>query len=122
MATEETLKELALRLGASVRLSNGETFNASGSTGRLAKAPPPAKVEKPAQGDELLAKIVELLATRQAINVAVPELPQPNVVVEPPHVVVQPAPVVVPKPVSWKFTFERNDNGTIRSITATPKE
>jgi hypothetical protein len=28
--------------------------------------------------------------------------------------------VPVVKPTSWKFTFERNESGTIRSITATP--
>lgn len=67
---DDTLKALALRMGASVRLSNGETFNADGSRGVLKRKPS------------------DRSPTRS--------------------------------PVSWKFTFERNADGTIRTITAEP--
>ena len=117
---DEAIKALALRMGASVRLSsNGEVFNASGSRGTVTK---PAEVveSKPPAVEELLAKVVEMLAKQQPSNVIVPELPAPNVLVEAPQITVQPAPVPVVVPTSWKFTFERNESGTIRSITATP--
>ena len=116
---DKALKALALRMGASVRLSSGETFNASGSRGQL-KEPAEIVVEKPAAADELLQRIAEMLARQQAPQVVMPELPAPNVTVESPQVIVQPAPVPVVTPTSWKFTFERNESGTIRSITATP--
>lgn len=117
---DQTLKALALRMGASVRLSNGETFNASGSRGML-KEPAAVVVEKPPAADELLQRIAEMLAKQQAPQVVMPELPAPNVVVNSPEITVQPAPVPVVVPRSWKFTFERNESGTIRSITATPQ-
>jgi hypothetical protein len=115
---DEALKALALRMGASVRLSNGETFNASGS--RESRKRAEVVDIRPPATDELLHKIVEMLAKQQAPTVVVPEMPPPQVVVEAPQVTVQPAPVPKVVPVSWKFTFERNESGTIRSITATP--
>lgn len=118
-SNDDAVKALALRMGASVRLANGETFNASGSRGVL-KEPAAAVVEKPPASDELLAKIAEMLAKQQAPQLVMPELPAPNVMVEAPQITVQPAPVPVVQPTSWKFTFERNESGTIRSITATP--
>ena len=106
-------------MGATVRLSNGEMFNASGSREKVRKAE--VKVEQQAHPtDELMAKIVELLSKQQAPQVVMPQIPAPHVNVEPAQVIVQPAPVPVVKPTSWKFTFERNESGTIRSITATP--
>lgn len=119
-AHDLAIKALALRMGASVRLSNGETFNASGSRGTVTQ--PAEVVESPAAPatDELVARIAELLAKQQAPKIVLPDIPAPNVVVEAPHVTVQPAPVPVVTPTSWKFTFERNESGTIRSITATP--
>jgi hypothetical protein len=61
-----------------------------------------------------------MLENQKPASVVMPEQPPPTVVVEPPQITVQPAPVPVVKPTSWKFTFERNESGTIRSITATP--
>lgn len=117
VANDAALKALALRMGGSVRLSNGEVFNASGERGVV---PPEVHQEKPDPTHELLRSIAEMLQKQQAPKVVVPDLPAPNIVVEAPQVTVQPAPVQQPRPVSWKFTFERNESGTIRSITATP--
>jgi len=115
---DDAVKALALRMGASVRLSNGETFNASGTRDLRVKQ---AEVEvKQSSQDDLVKRIVEMLAKQSTPRIVVPETPPPTVVVEPPQITVQPAPVPVVTPVSWKFTFERNESGTIRSITATP--
>lgn len=118
-ANDDALKALALRMGASVRLANGETFNAAGSRSTLVTQAE-TKVEAPPANEELLQRIAEMLAKQKAPQVVIPELPAPSVVVEAPQVTVQPAPVPVVTPTSWKFTFERNESGTIRSITATP--
>lgn len=119
-ANDDAVKALALRMGASVRLSNGETFNAGGSRAALVKAAE-TQVETPPASDELLHRILEMLANQKAPQVVVPELPAPTVVVSPPEITVQPAPVPMVVPRSWKFTFERNESGLIRSITATPQ-
>lgn len=118
-ANDDAIKALALRMGAAVRLSNGETFNAGGTRAKVVKAPE-TKVEAPPASYDLLERIVEMLSQQKTPQVVMPELPPPNVVVEAPQVTVQPAPVPVVTPTSWKFTFERNESGTIRSITATP--
>lgn len=116
---DETLKDLALRMGGTVRLSNGEVFNSSGSRG-VYKRPAEVRVEKPDPSNEILRAILELLQKQRAPQLVMPEIPAPMVTVGAPQVTVQPAPVVAPQPCSWKFTFERNESGTIRSITATP--
>jgi len=116
---DDAVKALALRMGASVRLSNGETFNASGTRDMRVRQAEVKETRAPAD-DQLLQRIAEMLAKQQAPRIVMPETPPPTVVVEPPQITVQPAPVPVVTPVSWKFTFERNESGTIRSITATP--
>lgn len=114
---DESLKSLALRMGASVRLSNGEVFNAEGTRTRFKDEPARPQVDGQT---ELLKAILQLLSRPQASpQVVMPELPAPTVVVQPAEVHVQPAPQNQ-KPHGWKFTFERNESGTIRSITATP--
>lgn len=120
-SNDDAVKALALRMGASVRLANGETFNASGSRGVVTRSPEVgARKDVPAT-EELLGKIAEMLARQKAPVVQMPEQPAPTVVVNPPEITVQPAPIPVVTPRSWKFTFERNESGTIRSITATPQ-
>ena len=113
----DDLESLALELGGSVTHKNGRVFNASGRSG-AAKLParsttvaPPEPVAPPVDRNaELMAKVVELLARPAP---APPEpLPMPA-----PSVVVQAAPRT-----SWEFAFRRNPDGTIASITATPKE
>lgn len=117
---DDAVKALALRMGAVVRLSNGETFNASGERDlRVRQVAPQVKEVSNASSEDLIQRIAEMLAKQQP-HIMVPEQPPPTVVVEPPQITVQPAPVPVVQPVSWKFTFERNESGTIRSITATP--
>lgn len=120
-SNDDAVKALALRMGASVRLANGETFNASGSRGVITRQAEVAEQKPVAAADELLGKIAEMLAKQQAPVVHVPELPAPTVMVEAPQITVQPAPVPTVTPRAWKFTFERNESGTIRSITATPQ-
>jgi hypothetical protein len=114
---DEAIKALALRLGASARLTNGETFNAAGIRRATSPSAPKPQPEVKPQDDPLMAKVVAMLEKMQT------PAPAPvQQVVPAPDVIVQPAQVVMPAPVSWKFTFERNDNGTIRSITATPNK
>lgn len=119
--TDEDLKAQALRLGARVVLSDGRVFNAEGRVGTYkAKAPklltPPQPIEPP--GNDRLEKLLQALLVQMAKEPPVmPEIPAPVVTVQP----APPANVVVnAAPVSWKFTFDRNESGTIRSITATP--
>lgn len=118
-ASDESLKKLALQMGASVRLSNGEVFNSSGTRGEY-KPPGEPRVEKPDPNQQILRAIYELLQSQRAPQMVMPEIPAPIVHIEPPQITVQPAPVELPQPRGWKFTFERNESGTIRSITATP--
>lgn len=120
---DEDLKAHALRLGAKVVLSDGRVFNASGAVGnyrpKRAAAPAPAAPSAPAAtaGMEELVAAIRALTDRPAP--AAPEMPAAQITVQPatPSVVVNSA-----TPVSWKFTFQRNDNGTIATIIATPVE
>ena len=63
----------------------------------------------------LLEKVLESMAKPAPVpqvTVAVPESKPAQVVVQPPK----------NKAVAWTFEFERNDDGTIKRIHATPKE
>lgn len=67
--------------------------------------------------DALMVRALEWLNRPQpAPQVSV----NPDIKVEQPSVVVQPATVQQQKPVPWTFEFERNEDGTIRRIKATP--
>jgi hypothetical protein len=67
------------------------------------------------QKDELLLKALEAVARPQlAPQVVVhADAPAPQVVVQPPE---------AKKTVAWTFEFERNADGTIKRIHATPKD
>ena len=115
----DDLESLALELGGSATHKNGRVFNASGRTGvarlpvRSVPAPVPAPTPLPPPADtnaDLLAKMVELLAR------PIPEPTQAPAAAAP-SVIVQPAPKT-----AWEFKFHRNPDGTISSITATPKD
>lgn len=113
-----SLKALALSMGGTVRLPNGEVFNAAGQRGQYKSGE--VKTSTPDPNQEILRAILQLLQNQQPTKVVMPDIPAPVVNVEAPNITVQPAPVEAPQPRSWKFTFERNESGTIRSITATP--
>lgn len=97
--SDESIKGLALELGVPVEFQGGGVFNSTGSKGVL----PRVSKEKTAadQTQQLLSRLVDI-AARQPAG---PESPQVTV-----HA---PTP-----PSNWTFTFERNDDGTIKSIRA----
>lgn len=116
------LKDLALETGATVEYANGRTFNTTGRQAvRAAKpkatpAPTPAPVAqpeppKPDVSAELMRQMIAIL--NRPVDVRLPEMPAPQVTV---------AAAPAAKPVSWAFEFERNPNGTIKRITATPNK
>jgi len=114
------LEDLALETGATVEYANGRKFNTSGREALRTpkqKAVAPAPVEpvqpKPDVSADLLRQMIAIL--NRPVDVRLPEMPAPQVTVTVPA-------QAVSKPVSWTFEFERNTNGTIKRINATPKE
>jgi hypothetical protein len=75
--------------------------------------PSVAEVERSRKMDEFLVKAIE--------NMARP-LPTPEVNVAPPKVEVVVQQPEAKKAVAWTFEFERNADGTIKRIHATPKD
>jgi hypothetical protein len=114
------LEDLALETGASVEFADGRKFNTSKVQAKRVKEEP---VEKPvARADntaEILKQIVLLLS--RPVEVVVPPMPAPQVTVSlPPKEEDEDEDESEDKPVQWVFEFERNYNGTIKRITATP--
>lgn len=114
------IEDLALETGATVEYANGRTFNTTGRQAtrvdkpRAMPAPTPAPVAqpepKPDVSADLLRQMISIL--NRPVDVRLPEMPIPQVTIAA-------APVV--KPTSWSFEFERNSNGTIKRINATPQ-
>jgi hypothetical protein len=109
--TEAELEAFALEFGATVKDEGGRVFNAQGRkiTPKL-KKPEPPKVD-PTQA--LLEKISELVNRPVDVQVNVPAPPAARVMLK----AAEP-----PKVSAWTFEFERNDDGTIKRIHATPKD
>jgi hypothetical protein len=117
------IEDLALETGATVEYASGRRFNTSGREAVrkpkpvAAPAAPAAPAEptpaKPDVSADLLRQMIAVL--NRPVDVRLPEMPVPQVTVTP-------AAQVASKPVSWIFEFERNPNGTIKRINATPKE
>lgn len=114
------LEDLALETGSTIEYSNGKKFNSAGVEGQrrvtpkepvVKQVPAPEPVAKP-QNNEIVNQLLALL--NRPIEVKVPPVQPPQVTVNPPSVTVA--------PVTWVFDFERNANGTIKRITATPQE
>lgn len=102
--SHDALKRLSMELGATLELPGGKVFNSAGEKGFHSVAKPkPAPVDNT---QKLLEQLI-LLAGKPATAV-----PAPQVTVSVPE----------KKPVSWKFDFERNPDGTIKSITANPRQ
>lgn len=115
------IEDLALESGSTIEYADGRKFNTGGAQAvrrpRSVEAAPPAPAPvspAPAPNDALVKQLLGLL--NRPVQVSIPELPAPNVVVNTPT-----APVAQP-PAKWVFEFERNSNGTIRSITATAQK
>lgn len=74
------------------------------------------------QRDSKMLDLMEKLLTSQPAqqNQPVIHVAAPNIDVPPAQVVVQPSPA--PARCAWRFEFERNEDGTIKSITANPIE
>lgn len=113
------LEDLALETGASVEYANGRTFNTTGRQAvRAVKPKVPAPVAAPVAPEppkqdvsaELMRQMIAIL--NRPVDVRLPEMPAPQVTV---------AAAPAAKPVSWAFEFERNPNGTIKRINATPQ-
>lgn len=99
--SEKSISSLAFELGAAVEFDGGRVFNASGIKGEL---PSRAKPTPPADdwNRKLLEKLVDAASK--------PEQP----------VVIQ-HPATPARPVEWTFVFNRNNDGTLKSITAKPQ-
>jgi hypothetical protein len=114
------LEDLALEMGATVEYANGRTFNTAGVQAvRAVKpkvpAPTPAPIvqpepPKPDVSADLLRQMISIL--NRPVDVRLPEMPVPQVTI---------AAAPAAKPTSWSFEFERNSNGTIKRINATPQ-
>ena len=117
------LKELALETGATITSPDGKRFNTGGVTAKRSPLPKPATaapvaapvpaptppVPVPDMSD-ILKQLIAMM--NRPVEVKLPPMPAPQVVVKEAQV----QPVVAPR--SWTFEFERNSNGTIKSITA----
>jgi hypothetical protein len=78
-------------------------------------APTPAPIvqpepPKPDVSADLLRQMISIL--NRPVDVRLPEMPVPQVTI---------AAAPAAKPTSWSFEFERNSNGTIKRINATPQ-
>lgn len=114
------IEDLALESGSTIEYADGRKFNTGGAQAvrrprsvEAAPAPAPAP-PAPAPNDALVKQLLGLL--NRPVQVNIPELPTPNIVVNAPT-----APAVQP-PAKWVFEFERNPNGTIRTVTATAQK
>lgn len=121
----DDVEDLALELGATVEYANGRKFNTAGT--KAQRKPKLQVVEKedeeedeeeekrkpPAVDTSLLQQVIQQLsaALNRPVAVTLPEMPTPQVTVQAGNPVT---------PVSWVFEFERNPNGTIKRINATP--
>jgi len=77
------------------------------------KEPTVGETKRQQQRDDLMTKVLETLANPQQAPAPVVNVPEIQV----------PAPTVVVQPQqrsSWEFSFVRNTDGTIKSITAKP--
>lgn len=103
----DDLLDLALELGGTLRTDDGRVFNSEGRVG--------ARQVRPKQDpqERMLQLLVEQLKTPPQVHttVNVPEAAPPSVVVE-----------NKASAVSWTFDFERNADGTIKRIRATPEK
>jgi len=114
------LKELALETGATIASPDGKRFNTGGVVAKrhplpkpaaVASAPAPVTAPAPA-GPDLTDILKQLIAVmNRPVEVHIPPMPAPQVVMKE-------APAAAPVPRKWTFEFERNSNGTIKSITA----
>lgn len=123
LSSQYRLEDLALKTGATVEYGDGRKFNTTKIRGRkVAKqqesepSPPqepiiPAAEPRQEFTAEMFQQLLALL--NRPVEVRLPEIPAPQVTVATPE---QPT----SKQVSWSFEFERNPNGTIKRISATP--
>jgi hypothetical protein len=120
LASLYNLEDLALETGATIEYADGRKFNTVGMQGKrqlkqpaktpeVAPAPAPTPAPPVADNSAIVSQLLELL--NRPVQVSLPEMPTPNVVVNQPAA----APVT-----AWTFEFERNPNGTIKRIRATP--
>jgi hypothetical protein len=117
------LEDLALELGATVEYDDGRKFNTAQMRGkrpvkpRTEMAPPPMASVAPVapkndETVEMLKQVISLL--NRPVEVRMPDMPAPQVTVT--------ASAPVAQPVRWAFEFDRNPNGTIKRINATPQQ
>ena len=119
------IEDLALELGTDVTYPDGsKSTPARIRKDRQRKAdmparPPVVSVAQPQPAPqqnndtvEMLKQVIALL--NRPVEVKLPDMPAPQVSVA--------APAISPSaPVKWAFEFDRNPNGTIKQIHATPK-
>lgn len=114
------IEDLALETGAQVTYADGRKFNSAGLQAQRKRpepTPPPAPVAaptpEPPKSDDRMADMMKQILSllNRPVEVKLPEMPTPNVVVKAPDVMPMP-------PTEWVFEFERNPNGTIKRINA----
>ena len=116
------LEDLALEMGATVDYADGRKFNTSqvkekrSSKPRSMVSPPVQSIALPIQKNdetvEMLKQVISLL--NRPVEVRMPDIPAPQVTIT--------APTSTAQPVRWAFEFDRNPNGTIKRINATPQQ
>lgn len=115
----ESVKALALELGAEVEFEDGRVFNAEQRNVESRPRPKPAAPPPPPAPSidlkPLLDQLAALSVSQKALADAVSSAQAPQVVVPAPQVTVTPRKVT-----SWRFDFERNGDGTIRALVASP--
>lgn len=114
------LEDLALETGATLEFANGRKFNTSKVQAKRVKEEPAEKPSARADNTAEILKQIVLLLSRP-VEVVVPPIPAPQVTVNmPPKEEEDDENEEEDKPVEWVFEFERNFNGTIKRIVATP--
>lgn len=117
------IEDLALEMGATVNYADGGKFNTSRMQGKRTPKPIPIAPLAPVvsaapvapkndETVEMLKQVISLL--NRPVEVRMPDMPAPQVTVT--------ASAPVAQPVRWAFEFDRNPNGTIKRINATPQQ
>lgn len=117
LASSLSPEDLALELGSTITHADGRVFNASGRMGsRLPKAAPQEVAPTPAPDNNavLMQTLVDLVSRISSPQAQVAAPAAPEIHIPAPVVTVQPAQRVL----EWSFTFDRNPDGTIKSIRA----
>ena len=105
---DDDLEDFALEFGGTVDDETGRVYNSAGNRAVRHASKVAPDPDEPMR--QLIAQVAELAKRPVQVSVAAPA------------VTVQSPKAIAHKPTAWTFEFERNNDGTIKSITASPKE